>query len=460
MSVSPSSGSEIEEAILDEVGGSDESSDAGRGAFAPHAPSGVTRPGGESGSGGSARGHSETYSDDFGSGDDGVSENGAFVDEPVDDAPESPAAQAPGPPNAFATRVDTSAPEEMRQGARSAAPARDASGAVARASEGEGAAPDPGRSGASSPRVFRWERSPSPDRRDAARAETGRRASVGAPDASSRRAEPAWASVPGRVAALVARARALSARRETVAAMSPAARAARRYENDPAPVAVGPLTMAKARARRAATALRAEAAAVRASVAARAAAHRERVTPDLARAMYVRRAIARAAALDGARVVANLEREAKARGDADAPETPSSSSTLEVLRAAIAGGDGDGDGDGDDVRFGTSHPPLGRGKQALLRRLWASHRLRRAAAECLGGDAETAVGAPPRAWAELHLGRASGSADDWYDESSGRFGKALDAFARGETSEEGQNAVSVLRASAELRRRAGVVLAP
>ena len=122
MSVSPSSGSEIEEAILDEVGGSDESSDAGRGAFAPHAPSGVTRPGGESGSGGSARGHSETYSDDFGSGDDGVSENGAFVDEPVDDAPESPAAQAPGPPNAFATRVDTSAPEEMRQGARSAAP--------------------------------------------------------------------------------------------------------------------------------------------------------------------------------------------------------------------------------------------------------------------------------------------------------------------------------------------------
>ena len=450
MSVSPSSGSEIEEAIVDDVGGSDVSSEAVRGAFAPDASSAETRPGGESGSGGSARGHSETYSDDFGSGDDGISEDGAFLNEPVDDAPESPAVKAPSHPGAFATSGDPSAPEEKRQGVHSAvrnapprassfaaAPARTAAGTRAQGARGadarapsEGAAPDPGRSGASSPRVFRWERSPSPDsfRRDAA-AETGKTTGEDSVE-TRRRTDPAWASVPGRVAALVARARALSARRETVAAMSPAARAARRYENDPAPVAVGPLTMAKARARRAATALRAEAAAVRASVAARAAAHRERVTPDLARAMYVRRAIARAAALDGARVVANLEREAKARGDADAPETPSSSSTLEVLRAAIAGGDWDGDGDGDDVRFGTSHPPLGRGKQALLRRLWASHRLRRAAAECLGGDAETAVGAPPRAWAELHLGRASGSADDWYDESSGRFGKALDAFAR------------------------------
>ena len=370
MSVSPSSGSEIEEAILDDVGGSDVSPDAGCGAFAPYALSGETRPGGESGSGGSARGHSETYSDDFGSGDDGFSGTDAFLDEPVDDVPESPAAKAPSRPNAFATRGDPSAQEETRRGARSAVPARaaagtcarDASDAVTRASSEGGSDSELGRSGASSPRVFRWERSPSPDHR--------------ALVASTRRPEPAWASVPGRVAALVARARALSARRDTVAAMSPAARAVRRYENDPAPIAVSPLTMAKVRAHRIAEVLRAEAAAVRASVAARAAAHRARVTPDLARAMYVRRAMARAIALDGARAVEDLEREA-----------------------------------------------------ALKSR-------------------------------ELRPEHATGSADDWYDDTSGGFGEALDAFARVETSEDSQNAVRELRASAELRRRARGVLTP
>ena len=370
MSVSPSSGSEIEEAILDDVGGSDVSPDAGCGAFAPYALSGETRPGGESGSGGSARGHSETYSDDFGSGDDGFSGTDAFLDEPVDDVPESPAAKAPSRPNAFATRGDPSAQEETRRGARSAVPARaaagtcarDASDAVTRASSEGGSDSELGRSGASSPRVFRWERSPSPDHR--------------ALVASTRRPEPAWASVPGRVAALVARARALSARRDTVAAMSPAARAVRRYENDPAPIAVSPLTMAKVRAHRIAEVLRAEAAAVRASVAARAAAHRARVTPDLARAMYVRRAMARAIALDGARAVEDLESEA-----------------------------------------------------ALKSR-------------------------------ELRPEHATGSADDWYDDTSGGFGEALDAFARVETSEDSQNAVRELRASAELRRRARGVLTP
>ena len=300
MSVSPSSGSEIEEAIVDDVGGSDVSSEAVRGAFAPDASSAETRPGGESGSGGSARGHSETYSDDFGSGDDGISEDGAFLNDPVDDAPESPAGKAPSHPGAFATTGDPSAPEEKRQGVHSAtrnapprassfaaAPARTAAGlgfSDARAPS-EGAAPDPGRSGASSPRVFRWERSPSPDsfRRDAA-AETGKTTGEDSVE-TRRRTDPAWASVPGRVAALVARARAVSARREAVAAMSPAARAQRRFENDPAPIAVGALTMAKARAQRARVGAPGRGAAVRASVAAHAAAHRERATPELARAL-------------------------------------------------------------------------------------------------------------------------------------------------------------------------------
>ena len=470
MSVSPSSGSEIEEAIVDDVSGSDVSSDAVRGAFAPDASSAETRPGGESGSGGSARGHSETYSDDFGSGDDGISEDGAFLNEPVDDAPESPAVKAPSHPGAFATSGDPSAPEEKRQGVHSAvrnapprassfaaAPARTAAGTRAQGARGadarapsEGAAPDPGRSGASSLRVFRWERSPSPDRREAA-AETGK--TTGEVE-TRRRTDPAWASVPGRVAALIARARAVSARREAVAAMSPAARAQRRFENDPAPIAVGALTMAKARAQRAAAALRAEAAAVRASVAAHAAAHRERVTPELARAMYVRRAVARAAALDGARVSEDLEREAGTTSRVK----EKTSSTLEVLRAAVgARGDGDGDVPESPVAHG-SYPPLGKGKQALLRRLWASHRLRRAAAECVGGDAAEAVDAPPREWAEAQMGRATGGANNWVDETSGGFGEALDAFARRESSEVGRNAVSVLRASAELRRRAGGVL--
>jgi hypothetical protein len=473
MSVSPSSGSEIEEAILDDVGGSDVSSDAVRDAFAPDAPSAETRPGGESGSGASE----EAYSDDFGSGDDRVSEDGVFLNEPVDDAPESPAAEAPSYHGAFATRADPSTSDEKHPDAHSAehrraprassssfaaAPARTAAGTRARDARGadasagsESADREAERSDASSPKVFRWERSrsPSPDRvaRLAARTKT------------SSRNEPEWASVPGRVAALVARARAVSARREVVAAMSPAARAARRYENDPAPVIVPALTMAKARAQRAAAALRAEAEAVRASVAAHAAAHRERVTPDLARVMYVRRAIARAAALDGARVVEELERETKSKSRGDAGAFGKTSSTLEVLRAAVGAR---GDGDGDDARFGKSHPvtfgtysPIGKGKQTLLRRLWASHRLRRAAAECLGGDAAEPVDAP-REWAELQLGSASGGANDWYDEASGGFGEGLDSFAHLDGSEEGKNAVSVLRASAELRRRAGGVLAP
>jgi hypothetical protein len=473
MSVSPSSGSEIEEAILDDVGGSDVSSDAVRDAFAPDAPSAETRPGGESGSGASE----EAYSDDFGSGDDRVSEDGVFLNEPVDDAPESPAAEAPSHHGAFATRADPSTSDEKHPDAHSAehrraprassssfaaAPARTAAGTRARDARGadasagsESADREAERSDASSPKVFRWERSrsPSPDRvaRLAARTKT------------SSRNEPEWASVPGRVAALVARARAVSARREVVAAMSPAARAARRYENDPAPVIVPALTMAKARAQRAAAALRAEAEAVRASVAAHAAAHRERVTPDLARVMYVRRAIARAAALDGARVVEELERETKSKSRGDAGAFGKTSSTLEVLRAAVGAR---GDGDGDDARFGKSHPvtfgtysPIGKGKQTLLRRLWASHRLRRAAAECLGGDAAEPVDAP-REWAELQLGSASGGANDWYDEASGGFGEGLDSFAHLDGSEEGKNAVSVLRASAELRRRAGGVLAP
>lgn len=456
MSVSPSSGSEIEEAILGDVGGSDVSSDAVRDAFAPDAPSAETRPGGESGSGDSE----EAYSDDFGSG--GVSEDGVLLNEPVDDAPESPAAEALSHHGAFATRADPSTSDEKHPDAHSAehrhAPraskksssfaaagtrARDARGADASAGS-ESTDREAERSDASSPKVFRWERSrsPSPDRlaRFAARTKT------------SSRNEPVWASVPGRIAALVARARAISARREVVAAMSPAARAARRYENDPAPVIVPALTMAKARAQRAAAALRAEAEAVRASVAAHAAAHRERVTPDLARVMYVRRAIARAAALDGARVVEELERETKSKSE-------KTSSTLEVLRAAV--------GDGDDARFRNktlgTYSPLGKGKQALLRRLWASHRLRRAAAECLGGAAAELSVDAPREWAELQLGSAfsSGGADDWYDEASGGFDSTrLDSFAHLDGSEEGKNAVSVLRASAELRRRAGGVLAP
>ena len=119
---------------MDDVGGSDVSSEAVRGAFAPDASSAETRPGGESGSGGSARGHSETYSDDFGSGDDGISEDGACLNDPVDDAPESPAGKAPSHPGAFATTGDPSAPEEKRQGVHSAtrnAPPRASSFAAA-----------------------------------------------------------------------------------------------------------------------------------------------------------------------------------------------------------------------------------------------------------------------------------------------------------------------------------------
>ena len=399
---------------MDDVGGSDVSSEAVRGAFAPDASSAETRPGGESGSGGSARGHSETYSDDFGSGDDGISEDGAFLNDPVDDAPESPAGKAPSHPGAFATTGDPSAPEEKRQGVHSAtrnapprassfaaAPARTAAGlgfSDARAPS-EGAAPDPGRSGASSPRVFRWERSPSPDsfRRDAA-AETGKTTGEDSVE-TRRRTDPAWASVPGRVAALVARARAVSARREAVAAMSPAARAQRRFENDPADRrrrADDGQGARNARRRRSGPRRRRCARASRRTPPRTASAPRRS-----SRALCTCAARSRAAALEGARVAEDLERE---RDDVSG-KGKDVFDARGFARRAPRRVRGRGRGRGRSRKPGGARvvSPLGKGKQALLRRLWASHRLRRAAAECVGG-------ARRRRWTRR---RASGRRRRW-----------------------------------------------
>ena len=172
--------------------------------------------------------------------------------------PRVPAGKAPSHPGAFATTGDPSAPEEKRQGVHSAtrnAPPRAATSSRrgARAHRGGNARgaravptrgyrprarrPIPGARAPSSPRVFRWGGVRPPDRRDAA-AETGKttgeveteeeRTPRGRP---SRGGSPRWS-----------RARAaVSARREAVAAMSPAARAQRRFENDPAPIAAGAL---------------------------------------------------------------------------------------------------------------------------------------------------------------------------------------------------------------------------
>ena len=454
---------------MDDVGGSDVSSEAVRGAFAPDASSAETRPGGESGSGGSARGHSETYSDDFGSGDDGISEDGACLNDPVDDAPESPAGKAPSHPGAFATTGDPSAPEEKRQGVHSAtrnapprachSPRRPRTAAGTRAGRArcrrgvpsEGAAPDPGRSGASSPRVFRWERSPSPDRRDAA-AETGKttgevetrrrtdprgRPSRGGSPRWSRRARRLGAPRGGRGDVSAARAEALRKR--------PRADRRRRADDGQG---------ARARARR----LRAGGGGAR-ERRAHAAAHRERATPELARAMCVRRAVARRGGA-GRRARGGGSRAFRAGDDVSEKERrfDARGFARRAPRPRRGGDGGRGRGRGRSRKPGGARvvSPARQRQAGAPRRLWASHRLRRAAAECVGGDAaerstrRRAVGGGPR-WDARRAARL-------VDETSGGFGEALDAFARRESSEVGRNTVSVLRASAELRRRAGDVL--
>jgi len=465
-----SSGSKIEEEVIhDEDDGSDGSSASVRDAVTRDSPSAETRSGGESPTGGFARGHSETCSDDFGSVDN-TNDDGEFLEETVDDAPESPVVDVPSHTGAFTSRTSPSAPVIPTQevpgppvspplrarGATAAAPARAADGAIQ----------DFGTSGTASDideiKLFRWERSPSPSPEDVAE-ERLRRDEAFSRDAKAR-ADPKWASVPGRITALLERARVISERRELVKRMSPAERAQRRYDRDTVPVTVGPLTMAKARASNASEKQRSEAAAIRAAVAELAAAQRRRMTPELARAAYIRRAITRAAAADGARAVSEIDSESEA-AEADAARDGKTQSTLSVVEAAGSKSKRSGSGSvsrGFDETYEThetprpvfgAYPPLGKGRHAVLRRLWASHGLRSAAAETLeGDDFGKPFAPPPKAWTELHLGAAANDAGEWYDEAKGDF-------VGGAFEEAGVSATTMLRNSAELRRRAGDVLA-
>ena len=112
-------------------------------------------------------------------------------------------------------------------------------------------------------------------------------------------------------------------------------------------------------------------------------------------------------------------------------------------------------------------PQLGKGRQALLRRLWASHRLRQEMERMLGEAPSDA----PEAWTRLHLGAGAAasvlSPRASFDADADDFGAELDAVAIG--AGRGPNnappafnppahVTAVLRDSCALRRHAEAVL--
>ena len=95
---------------------------------------------------------------------------------------------------------------------------------------------------------------------------------------------------------------------------------------------------------------------------------------------------------------------------------------------------------------------------ALLRRLYASHRLREEAEEALEGEGAT-IDPPPASWARLHRGPAAEAAfpaGAGYDSDRDAYGAAFDRSF--DAARDGEASVAMLRASAELRRRARAVL--
>jgi hypothetical protein len=180
-------------------------------------------------------------------------------------------------------------------------------------------------------------------------------------------------------------------------------------------------------------------------------AHRKRMPPTLANAMYTRRGIVRAAAADGARVVAELE---GAKSNDDGEKTRSTPRVLHeflLKKENDALGSVGGHAETEQGWKKRGLHPSGEGKKALVRRLWASHQSRRDAASSLSfGDANAAA-PPPKTWTELSLGAAKddGLEGKWWDNSAGTLLASSHA---------GTETVAVLRESAELRRRAREVL--
>jgi hypothetical protein len=405
----------------------------------------------------------ERYSDDFGSEDVSDDCGGEFLDEPVDEAPDSPGTAVPsgvgGVTGATVSPVKKAQPfpettEIPGEDTPAGVPARrTATGDeffTAEASNIVWDTHDDTKSEDTSdtdefPKLFKWETSPS-----ASREFVSRQDALASSCFNKNRPDPTWAN-PTRIASLVQRALQIASRRATVVAMTPTQRRARRYAMDTAPVRVGALTIAKAQAANLSAATRAEAIAIAKDIETHAVAHRKRMTPTLAKAMYIRRGIVRAAAADGARVVAELE---GAKSNDDGEKTRSTPRVLhEFLLKKENDALGSVGGHAETERGWKKRGlhPSGEGKKALVRRLWASHQSRRDAASSLSfGDANAAA-PPPKTWTELSLGAAKddGLEGKWWDNSAGTLLASSHA---------GTETVAVLRESAELRRRAREVL--
>ena len=431
-----SSGSEIEEEVIPDAldASSVEFTDG------PDVTStGDAEPDALNGSGGeSPEEHgSDKYSDDFGS------DGGGFLDEPVDEAPESPRDTVDETGGGFTGSGDTSAdPVPTSRTASGEAFNKNHATRGNRGDAHEKASSDTSDSGEFG-KVFKWETSPdtSMDAFAVCSSEQGPKRTV---------RDPKWAN-PSVINKLVARAQRLAARREQVAATPEAQRRERRYAEDKKymPVTVGPLTIAKARAANSTASLKKEADAIAKDISILNEQQRKRMTPSLAKAMYIRRAIIRAQAADGARLSKSIEEESDG-------ESNSEPSTLRVLQDALGKGFEGGDTPTEEeTKTNYAYPALGKGKQALLRRLWASHSLRRDAAEALVGDADART-PPPNQWTELSLGAAKDDGEgEWWDEDTKTWKPLMDVHAE---TEAGGETVAMLRESAELRRRAREIL--
>ncbi len=346
--------------------------------------------------------------------------------------------------------------------------------------------------------VFRWLRSPSKTALSFIRAAVSSSVPVASsPPASSsgdgrkRRDHPDLPGAdPARLAALIDRARRQARRRagEDAEAPPPPASSGSLRGAKLNPVVASALTIEKLRASNLAGRFRAEASALRRDVAAREAERLRRLTPEAAKAVYLRRMRRRVAAAEGARraaielastpedlraaLAADLEESLPAGAARRSPKGSSVGGTNGSRRspAREVGGENRGGGGGPATpeRVVASRA-RGVGRHALVRRLWASHRLRAEAAVKLGlgggadggadGGAEAMIEPAPAVWSTLARGPNAAEAfflGAGYDEDRDAFAAMLDETVAGV--EGGEEIARTLRRSAELRREAESVL--
>ena len=345
--------------------------------------------------------------------------------------------------------------------------------------------------------VFRWLRSPSKTALSFIRAAVSSSVPVASsPPASSsgggrkRRDHPDLPGAdPARLAALIDRARRQARRRagEDAEVPPPPASSGSLRGAKLNPVVASALTIEKLRASNLAGRFRAEASALRRDVAAREAERLRRLTPEAAKAVYLRRMRRRVAAAEGARraaiELASTPEDLRAALAADLEESLPAGAARRSPKGSVGGTNGSRRSPAREVggeRGGGGGGPAtpdrvvasrarGVGRHALVRRLWASHRLRAEAAAKLGlgggadggadGGAEAMIEPAPAVWSTLARGPNAAEAfflGAGYDEDRDAFAAMLDETVAGV--DGGEEIARTLRRSVELRREAESVL--